>query len=84
MLARFTSADWIVEANGDMVVRYTIPTLTGSKYFRLRGTNMAPDTPGETDADGNPLLDVSGSTSGNEQAWSDLWFYGNPIFVYAE
>lgn len=84
VLARFTSDDWTAEANGDMVVRYTIPTLAGSKYFRLRGTNMAPDTPGETDADGNPLLDVSGSTSGNEQAWSDLWFYGNPIFVYVD
>ena len=84
IVARFTSDNWIVEANGDMVVRYTIPTLAKSMYFRLRGTNMAPNTEGETDADGNPLLDVSGSTSGNEQAWSDLWFYGNPIFVYTD
>jgi hypothetical protein len=32
--------------------------LTGSMYFRLRGTNLAPSTPNETDAAGNPLQDT--------------------------
>ena len=30
----------------------------GSMYFRLRGTNLAPNTPNETDAAGNPLQDT--------------------------
>jgi len=32
--------------------------VTSSQYLRLRGTNMPPSTPWETDANGNPLLDV--------------------------
>src|SRR6187549_161945 len=32
--------------------------VTSSQYLRLRGTNLPPSTPWETDADGNPLLDV--------------------------
>jgi hypothetical protein len=111
-----------------------------SQYVRLRGTNLKPGTPWETDADGNPLPDLFtnqgaiGSSSNpavpanvnlkilcktagsnlpendklytgtaingcpnhlpevNGQkysafdvaAWSDLWFYGNPIFVEVE
>lgn len=33
--------------------------VTASKgmYLRLRGTNLAPNTPNETDAEGNPLMD---------------------------
>ena len=27
-------------------------------YFRLRGTNLAPSTPNQTDAQGNPLSDT--------------------------
>jgi hypothetical protein len=114
-----------------------------SQYLRLRGTNMPPSTPWETDADGNPLSDLvtnaamvnKSSTVATDPddshpanfylkipcttvganvpqttatytgtnidgcpahlpvvngqkmvafdvaAWSDLWFYSNPIFV---
>jgi hypothetical protein len=50
-----------------------------SCYFRLRGTNMPPNTLGETDQDGNPTLDQAPNT--DKMAWADLWFYSNPIFI---
>jgi hypothetical protein len=52
---------------------------TKSCYFRLRGTNMPANTPNETDAQGNPLLDKSPNT--DKMAWADLWFYSNPIYI---
>jgi hypothetical protein len=66
-----------------------------SMYFRLRGTNMPVDTPNETDADGNPLADsmagnipcadcpphTGGVLTNDAEAWSDLWFMSNPIYV---
>jgi hypothetical protein len=68
---------------------------TKSCYFRLRGTNLPPSTPYETDKWGNPLADTEAKnityTDPNlgpntaldydVEAWSDLWFYSNPIFV---
>jgi hypothetical protein len=96
---------------------YRIPAVTASQYVRLRGTNLPPAVPFETDASGNPLADVytnAGNTSmlkiacvpvhsvGNQfdgcpdhlpvvggqrmvaydvAAWSDLWFYSNPIYI---
>jgi hypothetical protein len=101
-----------------------------SQYVRLRGTNLPPSIPFETDASGNPLSDVYTNANNDEPsarqlsipcttvgtnvpaagevrttpdidgcpnhlpvvngqkmsahdvaAWSDLWVYGNPIFV---
>lgn len=115
---------------------YRIPAVSDSQYVRLRGTNLPPSVPYETDADGNPLADlytnsgspdtpspllsipctVTGSNvpdngatytefgidgcpnhlvtapagspiegqkavSVDIAAWSDLWFYANPIYV---
>nr|MDH4459037.1 hypothetical protein [Nevskia sp.] len=37
---------------------FRVPALRSSGYVRLRGTNLPPATPFETDADGNPLSDV--------------------------
>ena len=75
-----------------------------SQYVRVRGTNLPPATPNETDAQGNPLSDAPRAASvipctdagcpahlpvvggvkmstNDVAAWSDLWFYGNPIFI---
>jgi hypothetical protein len=102
---------------------YTIPAVADSQYLRLRGSNMSPAVPYETDANGNPLPDIftnatdtsmlripcttphsvssqfdgcpdhmataSGASpiagqkavSYDVAAWSDLWFYSNPIYV---
>jgi hypothetical protein len=68
-------------------------------YFRLRGTNLAANTPNQTDAGGNPLIDTlayqtlpnpdptkTGTVTINtpDQAWADLWFYSNPIFIHVK
>jgi hypothetical protein len=37
---------------------YRIPAVTASQYVRLRGTNLPPSVPFETDANGNPLSDL--------------------------
>jgi hypothetical protein len=37
---------------------YRIPAVTASQYVRLRGTNLPPSVPFETDANGNPLADI--------------------------
>ncbi|MEH6876348.1 MAG: hypothetical protein V7849_18360 [Candidatus Competibacter sp.] len=101
---------------------FRIPAAQDSQYVRLRGTNLPPLVPFETDANGNPLADlwtnaaavnfktsssiefqagyflrIPCTTSGcpdhlpvvNGQkmvaydvaAWSDLWFYSNPIYI---
>ena len=53
-------------------------------YFRLRGTNLAPSTLNETDAQGNPLADALMGVNDAAKARRDLWFYSNPIFVQLE
>jgi hypothetical protein len=59
--------------------------VTQDFYVRLRGTNLAPNTPHESDAQGNPLPDRLATESLKvdeaEEAWRDLWFYSNPIFI---
>jgi hypothetical protein len=40
------------------VMTFRLPKLKASQYVRLRGTNMPPSVPFETDADGNPLPDL--------------------------
>jgi hypothetical protein len=57
--------------------------LAGDAYFRLRGTNLPWNTSGQTDARGNPLLDPLGNNSAAE-AYKDLWFYSNPMFIYVK
>lgn len=84
VVARFTSKDWKVDAEGYNVITYRT-NLSKSTYFRLRGTNVAVGTTDETDADGNPIIDTVPIANGVDplvEAWSDLWFYSNPIFVY--
>lgn len=86
VIATFTAGDWTVDRDGYNVVTYPVDNLEGSTYFRLRGTNLAVDTPYETDAEGNPLSDFLATDNlgldGADEAWADLWFYSNPIFVY--
>jgi hypothetical protein len=43
--------------NGWLTASFKVP-VTGSMYFRLRGTNLPPSTPNETDVSGNPLQDT--------------------------
>jgi hypothetical protein len=107
-----------------LTMTFRIPAVAASQYVRLRGTNLPPAVPYETDANGNPLADVYTNandttrlripctvthSAGNQfdgcpdhlavasgtgnpiagqkavsfdvAAWSDLWFYSNPIYI---
>ena len=63
---RFTAADWTVEGEV-LTMTHRLPATTGTRYLRVRGSNGA-----ETE----PRVDTPG-----EDPWSDLWFYGNPVFL---
>jgi hypothetical protein len=57
------AASWkTVTAGSDrtqyLEMTYRIPAVSASQYIRLRGTNMPPAVPYETDTSGNPLPDV--------------------------
>jgi len=84
VIATFTEKDW-QESKGWKTIAYSLKNMDKSMYFRLRGTNLAPSTPYETDEQGNPLLDTLATDNlgldGAEEAYADLWFYSNPIFV---
>ena len=58
VIATFTSKDWKKDRDGNNVINYKIKKLDKNTYYRLRGTNLAPNTADETDADGNPLPDA--------------------------
>ena len=66
---------------------YVVKNFRKNMYFRIRGSNHPPNTPGETDAWGNPradsLKEADPESDRFEAAWEDLWFYSNPIFVNA-
>jgi len=47
-----------VDGSTFLVMTFRVPAVMATQYFRLRGTNMPPAVPFETDASGNPLADV--------------------------
>jgi len=128
ILKTFNGATWTAVA-GDPEFKkmsFRIPAVKASQYVRLRGSNLPPSVPYETDASGNPLPDVHTNATDTSKlkipcavagsnvpangivysgaaidgcpnhlpviggvkyvaydvaAWSDLWFYSNPIYV---
>jgi hypothetical protein len=79
---------------------YTFQSIREDSYIRLRGSNLPAGTPYERDADGNPLRDdqanniactdpacpphVNGIFDKDVEAWGDLFFYANPIFIQVD
>jgi len=53
VLARFNRDNFTVTPDGWHKVTFKT-TLSKNTYFRLRGTNIPPNTPEETDENGNP------------------------------
>jgi hypothetical protein len=47
-----------VDGSTFLTMTFRIPAVAASQYVRLRGTNMPPAVPFETDGSGNPLADV--------------------------
>jgi hypothetical protein len=88
VIATFTERDWKVDRNDICHISFTLPKTDKNMYYRLRGTNLAPNTPGLTDQNGNPLVDIpfnsARGTNTPEANFADLWFYSNPIFVNAK
>ncbi|UUX94459.1 hypothetical protein [Aquabacterium sp. J223] len=60
VLRTFNDATWTtVPGNAEFKkMTFRIPAVSASQYLRLRGTNLPPAVPYETDASGNPLSDV--------------------------
>ncbi|MGF1455087.1 MAG: hypothetical protein ACFB6R_06875 [Alphaproteobacteria bacterium] len=56
----FDESNWVEEEGGVRVLRWMVPVNAMAKdsYVRFRATNMPQGTPNETDAEGNPLLDL--------------------------
>jgi hypothetical protein len=56
----FSQSNWATVAGQPEYKKmsFRIPAVTASQYVRLRGTNMPPSVPFETDAAGNPLSDL--------------------------
>jgi hypothetical protein len=85
VIARFDEGFWEREKDEEeddcYVINYKVSNVSTNMYFRLRGTNLAPNTTNETDAVGNPLVDTLMGTNDAGKAYQDLWFYSNPIFV---
>lgn len=73
------SIKWTDKGNGWKKILYKAE-IDGKMYFRLRGTNLALNTPEELDGSGNPLPDIAEENDA-AKAFADLWFYSNPIFV---
>ena len=84
VIQTFTSEDWTTDEEGYNTLTFTVKA-DKDRYYRLRGTNLEVSVEGQTDEMGNPLRDEikerPSADSINDHNYSDLWFYGNPIFV---
>lgn len=72
-------------------------TAVEDSYIRARGSNLPAGTPHMRDMYGNPLSDhlvdnvacddpacpphVNGILDADVEAWANIWFYANPIFI---
>ena len=56
--AKWTTVTSPVDGTKFLKMTARIPSVTQSRYLRLRGTNLPPAVPFETDAAGNPLPDL--------------------------
>lgn len=75
-------------------------TAGDSTYLRARGSNLPAGTPNARDMYGNPLSShlagnivcddpacpphINGVMDADVEAWGDIWFYANPIFIEVE
>ena len=82
VMKRFTTHGQKPGKDGWVSLSFKLPDAQQAMYFRLRGSNLAPSTPNETDTEGNPLADDLTGPNNAAKAYQDLWFYSNPIFVY--
>ncbi|WP_346861776.1 T9SS type A sorting domain-containing protein [uncultured Draconibacterium sp.] len=77
------SKPWMKVENGKILIYFAIRVVDGC-YIRLRGTNQPLALAGETDENGNPVLDFEMGDNDSTKAVNDLWFYSNPIFAVSD
>lgn len=81
----------------DVIFLKHIMKFEQDSYIRVRGSNIPAGTPNERDAAGNPLSDkltdnilcedpacpphIEGVLTADVEAWADIWFHANPIFI---
>ncbi len=81
---------------GRSVLRYRMRVYEDG-YVRARGSNIPGGTPNERDMYGNPLPDnltdnipctdpacpphIGDTLNADVEAWADVWFYTNPVFI---
>jgi len=61
---------------GAVTVRHVFRSVRQSCYLRLRGSDGK-----RTDAAGGPVVDPLVPGPGDDDPWSDLWVYANPVFI---
>jgi hypothetical protein len=76
----FDATSWNIDREGFTTMNFVVPRVGNDSFFRIRGTNKGYNEAGQTDEMGDPLLDTPGANN-TDEAWKDLWFYSNPIFV---
>ncbi len=81
-------------------ISFVWENVSTDSYIRARGTNLPAGLENARDLDGNPLPDnlrsnipcasagcpdhIGGFVNADVEAWSDLWFMANPIFIEVE
>ena len=72
-----------MDEDGWTVIHYHL-AVSNDRFFRIRGTNqsLANGQLDRTNGNLDPLADPLGLNT-EAEAWADLWFYSNPIFVTA-
>ncbi len=65
VIKTFNRDTWKSAHRDFLKMGFRIPNVTTSQYVRLRGTNLPPSVPFETDANGNPLADLYTNAGGN-------------------
>jgi hypothetical protein len=58
LIQTFNSTNWKVRDGDYRVMSFRLPQVSASQYVRLRGSNLPPAVPFETDVQGNPLSDL--------------------------
>jgi hypothetical protein len=84
VVARIDVSRLTARADGSYVVTVPVGDPGAGKYFRLRGTNLAVGTKNQVDAHGDPIIDTASGRSSAAKAWTDLWFYTNPVWILPE
>jgi hypothetical protein len=65
VIKTFNDTSWKVVGGEYRRMSFRLPApVNASQYIRLRGTNLPPSVPNETDANGNPLADLATNASG--------------------